>query len=393
MTKRVFLIVLDSFGVGALPDAAKYGDEGSNTLKACYNSGALQVPNLEKLGLFQLDGMDYPKTCVPMGAYGRLAEHSAGKDTTTGHWEIAGLISEKPMPTYPNGFPAEIIEEFSRLTGRGVLCNRPYSGTQVIQDYGQEHLRSGSLIVYTSADSVFQIAAHESIVPVEKLYEYCRLARGILQGEHSVGRVIARPFSGEYPNFVRTANRRDFSLPPPGDTLLDILEKNKMDTIAVGKISDIFAGKGVSRKILTHSNDEGMEATLKLAQEDFHGLCFVNLVDFDMKYGHRNDVPGYTAALNRFDQQLAELLPLLKRDDVLMITADHGCDPSTPSTDHSREYIPLLICGPAIVQNVPLGTGASFGNIAATICGLLGVHAFDQFHSYCGEIQTGEALR
>ena len=393
MTKRVFLIVLDSFGVGALPDAAKYGDEGSNTLKACYNSGALQVPNLEKLGLFQLDGMDYPKTCVPMGAYGRLAEHSAGKDTTTGHWEIAGLISEKPMPTYPNGFPAEIIEEFSRLTGRGVLCNRPYSGTQVIQDYGQEHLRSGSLIVYTSADSVFQIAAHESIVPVEKLYEYCRLARGILQGEHSVGRVIARPFSGEYPNFVRTANRRDFSLPPPGDTLLDILEKNKMDTIAVGKISDIFAGKGVSRKILTHSNDEGMEATLKLAQEDFHGLCFVNLVDFDMKYGHRNDVPGYTAALNRFDQQLAELLPLLKRDDVLMITADHGCDPSTPSTDHSREYIPLLICGPAIVQNVPLGTGASFGNIAATICGLLGVHAFDQFHSYSGEIQTGEALR
>ena len=385
--------MLDSFGVGALPDAAKYGDEGSNTLKACYNSGALQVPNLEKLGLFQLDGMDYPKTCVPMGAYGRLAEHSAGKDTTTGHWEIAGLISEKPMPTYPNGFPAEIIEEFSRLTGRGVLCNRPYSGTQVIQDYGQEHLRSGSLIVYTSADSVFQIAAHESIVPVEKLYEYCRLARGILQGEHSVGRVIARPFSGEYPNFVRTANRRDFSLLPPGDTLLDILEKNKMDTIAVGKISDIFAGKGISRKILTHSNDEGMEATLKLAQEDFHGLCFVNLVDFDMKYGHRNDVPGYTAALNRFDQQLAELLPLLKRDDVLMITADHGCDPSTPSTDHSREYIPLLICGPAIVQNVPLGTGASFGNIAATICGLLGVHAFDQFHSYCGEIQTGEALR
>ena len=393
MTKRVFLIVLDSFGVGALPDAAKYGDEGSNTLKACYNSGALQVPNLEKLGLFQLDGMDYPKTCVPMGAYGRLAERSAGKDTTTGHWEIAGLISEKPMPTYPNGFPAEIIEEFSRLTGRGVLCNRPYSGTQVIQDYGQEHLRSGSLIVYTSADSVFQIAAHESIAPVEELYEYCRLARGILQGEHSVGRVIARPFSGEYPNFVRTANRRDFSLLPPGDTLLDILEKNKMDTIAVGKISDIFAGKGISRKILTHSNDEGMEATLKLAQEDFHGLCFVNLVDFDMKYGHRNDVPGYTAALNRFDQQLAELLPLLKRDDVLMITADHGCDPSTPSTDHSREYIPLLICGPAIAQNVPLGTGASFGNIAATICGLLGVHAFDQFHSYCGEIQTEEALR
>lgn len=387
MTKRVFLIVLDSFGVGALPDAAKYGDEGSNTLKACYNSGALQVPNLEKLGLFQLDGMDYPKTCVPMGAYGRLAERSAGKDTTTGHWEIAGLISEKPMPTYPNGFPAEIIEEFSRLTGRGVLCNRPYSGTQVIQDYGQEHLCSGSLIVYTSADSVFQIAAHESIVPVEELYEYCRLARGILQGKHSVGRVIARPFSGEYPNFVRTANRRDFSLLPPGDTLLDILEKNKMDTIAVGKISDIFAGKGVSRKILTHSNDEGMEATLKLAQEDFHGLCFVNLVDFDMLYGHRNDIAGYTGALNAFDRQLGVFLEHMRPDDLLIITADHGCDPGAPGTDHTREYTPCLCYGDMLKPGVNLHTRDSFADIAATVAEAFGIVHTGSGKSFWEEIR------
>ena len=390
MTKRIFLIVLDSFGVGELPDAAKYGDEGSNTLKACYDSGALSVPNMAKLGLFHLDGMDYPKNCVPSGAYGRLVERSAGKDTTTGHWEIAGLVSETPMPTYPKGFPQEILEEFSKQTGRGVLCNKPYSGTQVIQDYGREHLATGDLIVYTSADSVFQIAAHESIVPVEQLYEYCSIARNILQGQNGVGRVIARPFEGEYPNFTRTANRRDFSLLPPKDTLLDVLQKQDMDTIAVGKISDIFAGKGVSRKIVTHSNDEGMEVTLQLAKEDFHGLCFVNLVDFDMKYGHRNDVPGYTAALNRFDEQLAELLPLLKEEDVLILTADHGCDPSTPSTDHSREYTPLLICGADIKENVALGTGESFGNIAATVAELLGMDAFRDFHSYAGEIRKGE---
>lgn len=387
MTKRVFLIVLDSCGVGELPDAAKYGDAGSNTLKACYDSGKLSVPNLEKLGLFRLDGMDYPTHSIPMGAYGRLAERSAGKDTTTGHWEIAGLVSETPMPTYPEGFPAEILSEFSRRTGRGVLCNKPYSGTQVILDYGQEHLSGGDLIVYTSADSVFQIAAHEELVPVETLYEYCQIARDILRGEHGVGRVIARPFVGEYPNFVRTANRRDFSLVPPADTLLDILQKQGLDTIAVGKISDIFAGKGVSRKLLTHSNDEGMEITKQLLQEDFHGLCFINLVDFDSKYGHRNDVLGYTEALNRFDEQLGELLPLLQEDDVLIVTADHGCDPSTPSTDHSREYIPLLVYGKGIKENTALGTGTSFGNIAATVAELLGVDAPKDFCSYADMIR------
>lgn len=387
MTKRVFLIVLDSCGVGELPDAAKYGDVGSNTLKACYDSGKLSVPNLEKLGLFHLDEMNYPTHSIPMGAYGRLAERSAGKDTTTGHWEIAGLVSETPMPTYPEGFPTEILTEFSRRTGRGVLCNKPYSGTQVILDYGQEHLSGGDLIVYTSADSVFQIAAHEELVPVETLYEYCQIARDILRGEHGVGRVIARPFVGEYPNFVRTANRRDFSLVPPADTLLDILQKHELDTIAVGKISDIFAGKGVSRKLLTHSNDEGMEITKQLLQEDFHGLCFVNLVDFDSKYGHRNDVLGYTEALNRFDEQLGELLPLLREDDVLIVTADHGCDPSTPSTDHSREYIPLLVYGKGIKENTALGTGTSFGNIAATVAELLGVDAPKDFCSYADMIR------
>ena len=387
MTKRVFLIVLDSCGVGELPDAAKYGDVGSNTLKACYDSGKLSVPNLEKLGLFHLDEMNYPTHSIPMGAYGRLAERSAGKDTTTGHWEIAGLVSETPMPTYPEGFPTEILTEFSRRTGRGVLCNKPYSGTQVILDYGQEHLSGGDLIVYTSADSVFQIAAHEELVPVETLYEYCQIARDILRGEHGVGRVIARPFVGEYPNFVRTANRRDFSLVPPADTLLDILQKQGLDTIAAGKISDIFAGKGVSRKLLTHSNDEGMEITKQLLQEDFHGLCFVNLVDFDSKYGHRNDVLGYTEALNRFDEQLGELLPLLREDDVLIVTADHGCDPSTPSTDHSREYIPLLVYGKGIKENAALGTGTSFGNIAATVAELLGVDAPKDFCSYADMIR------
>ena len=386
MTKRVFLIILDSFGVGELPDAANYNDEGSDTLKACFNTGKLSVKNLKKLGLFNLDGLNYEKENSPIGCFGKLAELSAGKDTTTGHWEIAGLVSEKAMPTYPNGFPDEILEKFSEKIGRKVLCNKPYSGTKVILDYGQEHLESGALIVYTSADSVFQIAAHEEIVPVETLYEYCKIAREILQGEHAVGRVIARPFIGEYPNFTRTAKRRDFSLVPPKDTLLDVLKRNDLETIAVGKISDIFAGKSVSKKIPTHSNDEGMEITLNLAKEDFKGFCFVNLVDFDMKFGHRNDSEGYAEALNSFDKQLEELLPLLKEDDVLIISADHGCDPSTPSTDHSREYTPLLIYGKNIKENVNLGTGNSFGNIAATIAELFELNEFTEFKSYAKEI-------
>lgn len=388
---RVFLIVLDSFGVGQLPDAAAYGDEGSNTLAACAATGQLHVPNLRRLGLYNIPGVNLtPKEAAPAGCFGRLAEASAGKDTTTGHWEIAGHISPTPMPTYPQGFPQALLANFSYRTGRGVLCNRPYSGTQVIMDYGPQHLKTGDLIVYTSADSVFQIAAHESLVPPEQLYQYCRIARELCTGEYSVGRVIARPFTGEYPNFTRTANRRDFSLEPPANTLLDVLSSQGQQTIAVGKIRDIFAGRGIGRWVESHSNQEGMEKTIALAKEEpFHGLCFVNLVDFDMQYGHRNDAPGYAQALNRFDGQLAQLQAVLRPGDVVILTADHGCDPSTPSTDHSREYVPLLIFGPAVKQGVALGTGNSFGNIAATVAELLGAPPFSQFHSYWQDIQQG----
>lgn len=386
---RVFLIVLDSFGIGQLPDAAQYGDEGSNTLAACAATGQLNIPNMQKLGLYNIPGVSLtPKEEAPAGCYGRLMEASAGKDTTTGHWEIAGVVSPSPMPTYPQGFPKALLEEFSRRTGRPVLCNQPYSGTKVIVDYGREHLATGGLIVYTSADSVFQIAAHESLVPPEQLYEYCRIARGLLTGPHSVGRVIARPFTGEYPNFIRTANRRDFSLTPPEDTLLDILERHGLAAIAVGKISDIFAGRGVSCRVESHSNQEGMEKTIAIAREEaFSGLCFVNLVDFDMQYGHRNDAPGYAQALNRFDLQLKQLQAVLQPEDVVMLTADHGCDPSTPSTDHSREYVPLLIFGQGVKQGVPLGTGSSFGNIAATIGEIFGLAEFGKFESYWGRIK------
>ncbi len=388
---RVFLIVLDSFGVGELPDAAAYGDEGSNTLAACAATGQLHVPNLRRLGLYNIPGVNLtPKEAAPAGCFGRLAEASAGKDTTTGHWEIAGHISPTPMPTYPQGFPQALLANFIRRTGRGVLCNQPYSGTQVIMDYGPQHLKTGDLIVYTSADSVFQIAAHESLVPPEQLYQYCRIARELCTGEYSVGRVIARPFTGEYPNFTRTANRRDFSLEPPANTLLDVLSGQGQQTIAVGKIRDIFAGRGIGRWVESHSNQEGMEKTIALAKEEpFHGLCFVNLVDFDMQYGHRNDAPGYAQALNRFDEQLAQLQAVLRPGDVVILTADHGCDPSTPSTDHSREYVPLLIFGPAVKQGVALGTGNSFGNIAATVAELLGAPPFSQFHSYWQDIQQG----
>ncbi len=388
---RVFLIVLDSFGVGELPDAAAYGDEGSNTLAACAATGQLHVPNLRRLGLYNIPGVNLtPKEAAPAGCFGRLAEASAGKDTTTGHWEIAGHISPTPMPTYPQGFPQALLANFIRRTGRGVLCNQPYSGTQVIMDYGPQHLKTGDLIVYTSADSVFQIAAHESLVPPEQLYQYCRIARELCTGEYSVGRVIARPFTGEYPNFTRTANRRDFSLEPPANTLLDVLSGQGQQTIAVGKIRDIFAGRGIGRWVESHSNQEGMEKTIALAKEEpFHGLCFVNLVDFDMQYGHRNDAPGYAQALNRFDEQLAQLQEVLRPGDVVILTADHGCDPSTPSTDHSREYVPLLILGPAVKQGVALGTGNSFGNIAATVAELLGAPPFSQFHSYWQDIQQG----
>lgn len=374
MNKRVFLIVLDSCGIGEEPDAAEYGDEGSNTLAACATSPYFHMPNLQKLGLFNIDGVDcWPKESSPTGAFGRLQEASKGKDTTIGHWEISGIYSPKPLPTYPEGFPEEIIREFEEKTGRRVLCNKPYSGTDVIRDYGKEHVETGALIVYTSADSVFQIAAHESIVSPEELYRYCRIAREMLRGEHGVGRVIARPFTGEYPNFTRTSNRHDFSMEPPAMTMLDQLSEKGFDVIAVGKINDIFVGKGVTEAIGTKNNADGIERTLGYLQKDFNGLCFINLVDFDMLYGHRNDVDGYAKALAYFDEKLPELLAGLRDDDLLMITADHGCDPSTPSTDHSREYIPWVITGKQVKAGANLGTSPTFANIGATILEYFGI--------------------
>ncbi len=383
--KRVFLIVLDSVGIGELPDAKNYGDEGSNTIKACCAQPGFNIPNLKNAGLFNIDGVDFEKGVeAPTGAYGKCAERSKGKDTTTGHWEICGLISKKAMPTFPNGFPKELLDEFSKRTGRGVLCNKPYSGTKVIKDYGEKHIETGDLIVYTSADSVFQIAAHESVVPVEQLYEYCRIARELLKGEYAVGRVIARPFEGEYP-FKRTARRHDFSLLPPQDTLLDYLSKSGLDVIPVGKIFDIFAGKGLKKANPTVSNADGMEKTLEFSKTDFHGLCFTNLVDFDMLFGHRNDAPGYAKALMEFDKWLGEFLLTLRDEDILIITADHGCDPLTPSTDHSREYIPLLVLGKH-VKPVNLGVRKTYADIGKTVADIFSVNADIAGESFKNEI-------
>jgi len=371
--KRVFLIVLDSFGIGAMPDAKDFGDAGANTLASCAATGKLNIPNLIAAGLGNIDGV----TCLPkadgIGAVGRLAESSAGKDTTIGHWEIAGIVSENPLPTYPNGFPEEILKPFCAATGRGVLANAPWSGTAVIEKYGARHMQTGDLIVYTSADSVFQIAAHEEIVPPEQLYEYCRIARKLLRGKHGVGRVIARPFVGTPGNFTRTSNRHDFSLEPPTDTLLDALQKAGLATIGVGKIHDIFAGQGISEYVYNKSNLDGMSHTDSYAATDFNGLCFVNLVDFDSQYGHRRDPEGYTNALNEFDRWLGEFLPKLNKEDLLILTADHGCDPAfTATTDHTREYVPLLVLGKG-VKPVNLGTRGSFAHIAATIADIFGV--------------------
>lgn len=373
--KRVFLIVLDSVGIGEQPDSYKFGDEGSNTIRAISKSKFFDVNQMRKIGVFNIDGIGFETPYEsPIGAYGKCQEVSMGKDTTTGHWEMAGHISRQAFPTYPNGFPDEIIEEFKRRTGRGVLVNKPYSGTEVIKDYGEEHLKTGDLIVYTSADSVFQIAAHEEVVPLEQLYEYCKIARSILTGKHAVGRVIARPFLGDSKdNFYRTKNRHDFSLVPP-ETMLNNLQDKGYDVIAVGKIKDIFAGSGITESYHTKDNTEGMNKTMELVDKDFTGLCFVNLVDFDMVYGHRNDVDGYAKAYTAFDKWLEGFLPKLKEDDVLMITADHGCDPSTPSTDHSREYVPILIYGQKI-KPVNLGIRDTYSDIAKTIDDMFGVYS------------------
>jgi phosphopentomutase len=371
--KRVFLIVLDSFGIGAQNDAPLFGDSLSvNTLCACAATGKLEVPNLRRLGLFNIDGVACGQRCpAPVGAYGRLLEKSRGKDTTTGHWEIAGLISPTPMPTYPDGFPQPLIDELERRTGRGVLCNKPYSGTQVIADYGPEQIKTGKLIVYTSADSVFQIAAHEKYIGLDELYRCCEIARALLQGEHAVGRVIARPYVGEAPNFTRTANRHDYSLRPPRMTMLQSLSNAGKTVIGVGKIHDIFAGQGVGQTIKTAGNADGMAKTAAIANQDFEGLCFVNLVDFDSLYGHRNDAQGYALALCAFDRWLGGFMEKLRAQDLLMITADHGCDPSTSGTDHTRESVPLLIFGKAAAP-VNLGVRASFADIGQSIVQLFG---------------------
>lgn len=372
--KRVFLIVLDSVGIGEMPDAAEYGDAGSNTILAASKSPYFSMPNMKKLGYFNIDGVAVDdREEEPKASFARMAESSKGKDTTIGHWEIAGVISKAPLPTYPNGFPKEVLEEFSKRTGRGVLCNRPYSGTEVIKDYGDEHVKTGDLIVYTSADSVFQIAAHEEVVPVEQLYEYCEIARKILVGEHGVGRVIARPFIGESGNYTRTSNRHDFSLEPPKTTMLDQIKAQGLEVLAVGKINDIFAGKGITKFVRTVNNEDGINKTLEYMDEDFEGICFVNLVDYDMLYGHRNDVDGYAKALSYFDERLSEILDKMRDEDILMITADHGCDPSTPSTDHSREYTPLIIYGKPVEAGVNYGTRETFADIAATILAYFGI--------------------
>lgn len=386
MAKRFFLIVLDSFGIGELPDAHLWHDEGSNTLGAIRNHPNFKCPELERMGLFNIDGVG-GGVSAPAASYAKMSERSMGKDTTIGHWEIAGIISPEPLPTYPDGFPEDVIKQFESRTGRKVICNKPYSGTEVIKDYGREHVETGALIVYTSADSVFQIAAHEDVVPVEQLYKYCEIAREMLVGKHGVGRVIARPFNGEYP-YSRTSNRHDFSLLPPADTMLNVLQRAGYETISVGKIYDIFAGSGVSESNRTTSNTHGMEVTKKMQGRDFSGLCFVNLVDFDMKYGHRNDVAGYAAAATEFDGFLTSFIKDMKEDDVLLVTADHGCDPATPSTDHSREYTPMLIYGNKIKSGVNLGTRSSFADISATVLDYFGVGKEDtRGESFLGEVK------
>lgn len=378
--KCVILLILDSVGIGQMPDAHLYGDVGSDTLRNTAKAvGGLNLPYLASLGLGNLAEafgepiLGVPAVSVPPAAYGRMAEKSPGKDTTTGHWEIAGIVLDKPFPTYPHGFPPEVIRPFERAIGTKILGNKPASGTEIINELGEEHLRTGYPIVYTSADSVFQIAAHEDIIPVSRLYEICGIARSILTGEHGVGRVIARPFIGAKGNFTRTERRKDFSMEPPSKTLLDYVKDRGMDVIGVGKIEDIFAFRGLTRSDHTGNNEDTMKSVIKFVKEDTQGLIIANLIDFDMLYGHRNDPKGYAHALEKVDGMIRELEGSLKEGDVIAVTADHGCDPTTPSTDHSREYVPLLVYGRPIEQGVFLGTRSSFADLGSTIAELLGI--------------------
>jgi len=383
--KRIFLIVLDSLGIGAQEDAGRFGDNGSNTLGSICKHENFFAPNLKRLGLFHIEGVETAGGSDPIGAYARMRERSAAKDTTVGHWEIAGLVTEDPLPTYPKGFPQEVIAEFERRTGREVLCNLPYSGTDAIRDYAEEQIKTGKLIVYTSADSVFQIAAHEEHIGLKELYRCCEIARELLKGKYGVGRVIARPYIGKNGNFTRTANRHDYSLEPPEKTMLDYISEAGMDVISVGKISDIFAGRGITESYPTKGNADGENKLLEIAERDFHGLCFVNLVDFDMKYGHRRDVAGYAESVSEFDDCLGKLLERLNDEDAIIITADHGCDPAFNGTDHTREFVPMLCCGNRILSK-NLGTRETFADISATVMEMLNVSGKTAGRSFAAEI-------
>ena len=384
---RAIVIVMDSVGIGELPDAAAYGDEGSNTLGNLARRVPLQVPTLRSLGLARVASIGgAPAPSLPKAAVGRMAEASAGKDSVTGHWEMMGIVLARPFPLFPHGFSADLLDAFSRQTGRGVLGNKAASGTQIIDELGAEHLRTGSLIVYTSADSVFQIAAHEDVVPVPELYRACEIAYTLAGEGLGVGRVIARPFIGSPGHFTRTANRRDFALPPSGETLLDRVKAASIPVIAIGKIEDLFAGRGITQAIHTKSDDDGMDQVERQMEGIDRGLIFTNLVDFDTQYGHRNDVEGYAANLERFDARLARLLPRLRRDDMLIVTADHGNDPTTPSTDHAREYVPLLVAGARIRAGAYLGTRRTFADVGQTLAEVFEVGTLANGQSFLSEV-------
>ncbi len=387
---RVFLVVLDGVGIGALPDAADYGDAGSHTLRhVAEATGGLRLPTLERLGLGRIEPLPGVRAVAdPKGAHGRMAERSRGKDSTTGHWELAGIVSERPFPTYPRGFPEALLERIAADVGRGWLGNVAASGTEIIARLGREHQRTGKLIVYTSADSVFQIAAHEETVPIEALYQACRIARGRLAGEHAVGRVIARPFTGAPGDYRRTANRRDFSLEPPAGTLLDRMVERGLPVVTIGKVDELFAGRGVTEAIHTKDNAEGEDLLCGLARKRGEGLVFANLVDFDQQYGHRNDPAGFARARERFDGRAAELIGALRSDEICIVTADHGNDPTTPSTDHSREHVPLLVAGPRVRAGADLGTRETFADVAATLSELFGLPAPASGRSFLREVRA-----
>lgn len=374
--KRAIIIVMDSVGMGELPDAHKYGDVGSNTLgNIAAQIKGFSLPNLQSLGLGNIQGIEgFERVENPIGSFGKMDEKSAGKDTTTGHWEMMGIVLPKPFPTYPDGFPHDVIDRFEERIGSPILGNIPASGTQIIKDLGKDHMKTGYPIVYTSADSVFQIAAHEDIIPIERLYEICRIAREILIGDHAVGRVIARPFIGKPGSFKRTSRRHDFSLDPIHETVLDNAADEGFAVKAVGKIIDVFNSKGITESIYTENNMDGVNRTIDFIKEDFEGIIFTNLIEFDMLYGHRNDVAGYARALVELDGRIPEVLDALKDDDVLMITADHGCDPTRPGTDHSREYVPLLVYGKGLKQNIDLGIRETFADLGATVSQILGIN-------------------